>query len=78
MHAHLALTVGEAAQALRVRTATIRGLIKSGELPAFAIGTQRGTRISLRALDGFISAHTFNVPHVDMCGHSDHQKIPQL
>ena len=68
MHAHLALTVSEAAQALRVRNATLRGFIASGELPAFKVGPQRGTRISLRALEGFIAERTFNVSCVDTCG----------
>jgi excisionase family DNA binding protein len=68
MHAHLALTVSEAAQALRVRNATLRGFIQSGELPAFKVGPQRGTRISIRALDAFIAERTFNVCRVDTCG----------
>ena len=73
MHAHLALTVSQAAQALRVRNADLRGFIKSGELPAFKVGPQRGTRVSLRALDAFIAERTFNAPHVDTCGHTEKQ-----
>jgi excisionase family DNA binding protein len=79
MHAHLALTVSEAAQALRVRNSTLRGFIASGELPAFKVGPQRGTRISLRALDAFIAERTFNVSHVDTCGQAEKQtNTPQL
>jgi excisionase family DNA binding protein len=79
MHAHLALTVSEAAQALRVRNATLRGFIASGELPAFKVGPQRGTRISIRALDAFIAKHTFNVSHVDTCRHIETpQNTPQV
>jgi 6-phosphogluconate dehydrogenase len=51
----------------------------SGELPAFKVGPQRGTRISLRALDAFIADRTFNVSHVDTCGHTEKQtNTPQL
>jgi len=79
MHAHLALTVSEAAQALRVRNATLRGFIASGELPAFKVGPQRGTRVSIRALDAFIAERTFNVCHVDTCGQAAKQtNTPQL
>jgi excisionase family DNA binding protein len=79
MHAHLALTVSEAAQALRVRNATLRGFIASGELPAFRVGPQRGTRISIRALDAFIAKHTFNVSRVDTCGQIETpQNTPQV
>ena len=77
MHAHLALTVSEAAQALRVRNSMLRSLIKAGELPAFKVGPQRGTRISIRALDAFIAEHTFNVSHVDTCGQTEKQTTPQ-
>ena len=79
MHAHLAFSVTEAARALRVGNATVRGFIASGELPAFKVGPQRGTRISLRALDAFIADRTFNVCHVDTCGHSEKQQnTPQI
>ena len=77
MHAHLALTVSEAAQALRVRNSMLRSLIKAGELPAFKVGPQRGTRVSLRALEGFIAERTFNVSHVDTCGQTEKQTTPQ-
>jgi len=79
MHAHLALTVSEAAQALRVRNSRLRGFIASGELPAFKVGPQRGTRVSIRALDAFIAEHTFNVSRVDTCGHIEKQtNTPQI
>ena len=68
MHAHLAFSVTEAARALRVGNATVRGLIARGELPAFKVGPQRGTRVSLRAIEGFIAERTFNVSRVDTCG----------
>ena len=68
MHAHLAFSVTEAARALRVGNATVRGLIARGELPAFKVGPQRGTRVSLRAIEGFIAERTFNVLRVDTCG----------
>ena len=78
MHAHLALTVSEAAQALRVGNTTLRSFIASGELPAFHVGPQRGTRISLRALNAFIAERTFNAPHVDTCGQTQQTNTPQL
>jgi excisionase family DNA binding protein len=79
MHAHLAFSVTEAARALRVGNATVRGLIARGELPAFRVGPQRGTRVSLRALEGFIAERTFNDPCVDTCGHSEKQQnTPQI
>jgi excisionase family DNA binding protein len=79
MHAHLALTVSEAAQALRVRNSMLRSLIKAGELAAFKVGPQRGTRISIRALDAFIAKHTFNVSRVDTCGQIETpQNTPQV
>jgi excisionase family DNA binding protein len=68
MHAHLALTVSEAAQALRVRNSTLRGFIASGELPAFKVGPQRGIRISVRAVHAFMDKQIFNAPRVDTCG----------
>jgi hypothetical protein len=45
---------------LKVRNSVVRGWITSGELPAFMIGPQRGTRISVRAVENFIAARTFN------------------
>jgi excisionase family DNA binding protein len=79
MHAHLALTVSEAARTLRVGNTTLRSFIASGELPAFHVGPQRGTRISLRALNAFIAERTFNVSSVDRCGHIEKQtNTPQL
>jgi excisionase family DNA binding protein len=79
MHAHLALTVSEAAQALRVRNSRLRGLIKSGKLPAFRVGPQRGIRISVRAVHAFMEKEIFNAPHVDTCGHSEKQQnTPQV
>jgi len=79
MHAHLALTVGETAKALRCGRAAVRGFITRGELPAFSVGPQRGTRISLRAIDTFIAERTFNTCHVDTCGQVEKQtNTPQL
>lgn len=78
MHAHLALTVSEAAQALRVGHVTLRGFIARGELPAFKVGPQRGTRVSLRALEAFIAERTFTVSHVDTCGQIEKQQNTPL
>jgi excisionase family DNA binding protein len=69
MHAHLAFTPAEAAAALRVRNSRLRTLIKSGKLPAFRVGPQRGIRISVRAVHAFMEKEIFNAPLVDTCGH---------
>jgi excisionase family DNA binding protein len=60
MNAPLAMTVTEAAKALRMRRSRLEEAIRSGELPAFSVGPQRGTRISMRALERFIEQRTFN------------------
>jgi excisionase family DNA binding protein len=60
MNARLAMTVSEVARTLKVRNSVVRGWIDSGELPAFMVGPQRGTRISVRAVENFIAARTFN------------------
>jgi excisionase family DNA binding protein len=49
MHATLALTVPQVARSLGVGERAVYRWIKSGELPAFNIGPNRGTRISTRA-----------------------------
>ncbi len=54
------MTVTEAAKALRMRRSRLEEAIRSGELPAFSVGPQRGTRISMRALERFIEQRTFN------------------
>jgi excisionase family DNA binding protein len=60
MNARLAMTVSEVARALKVRNRVVRDWIATGELPAFMIGPQRGTRISVRAVENLIAARTFN------------------
>jgi excisionase family DNA binding protein len=60
MNAPIAMTVTEAAKALRMRRSRLEEAIRSGELPAFSVGPQRGTRISMRALERFIEQRTFN------------------
>jgi excisionase family DNA binding protein len=60
MNPQLAMTVSEVARSLKVADRVVRGWIASGELPAFMIGPQRGTRISVRAVEKFIAARTFN------------------
>ena len=60
MNPQLAMTVREVARSLKVSDRVVRGWIASGELPAFMIGPQRGTRISVRAVENFIAARTFN------------------
>lgn len=60
MNGQLAMTVREAAQAIQVSREKIRALIRSGELAAFSVGPKRGTRISVRALEKFMAARTFN------------------
>lgn len=72
MHAHLAMTVSQVARALHVGECRVRRWIKDGELPAFSIGEREGTRISVRALENFIEARTFNVVHADRCRQTDH------
>jgi excisionase family DNA binding protein len=67
MHAHLAMTVSQVARALHVGERRVRRWIKDGELPAFSIGEREGTRISVRAVENFIQARTFNVVTADRC-----------
>jgi excisionase family DNA binding protein len=50
----LVLTVTEAAKAVRCRRTVLENFIRSGELTAFSVGGQRGTRISHRALEAFM------------------------
>lgn len=50
----LVLTVTEAAKAVRCRRTVLEQFIRSGELTAFSVGGQRGTRISQRALEAFM------------------------
>ena len=50
----LVLTIREAAKAIRCRRAVLEQFIRSGELTAFSVGGQRGTRISQRALEAFM------------------------
>jgi excisionase family DNA binding protein len=51
----LVLTVTEAAKAVRCRRTVLENFIRSGELTAFSVGGQRGTRISHRALEAFMT-----------------------
>jgi excisionase family DNA binding protein len=67
MHAHLALTVTQTARALQVGERRVRGWIKDGELPAFSIGPREGTRISMRAVENFMAARTFNALDANRC-----------
>jgi excisionase family DNA binding protein len=67
MHAHLALTVKQTARALQVGERRVRGWIKAGELPAFNIGPHKGTRISVRAVENFMAARTFNAVDANRC-----------
>jgi excisionase family DNA binding protein len=48
------LTVTEAAKAVRCRRTVLEEFIRTGELTAFSVGGQRGTRISHRALEAFM------------------------
>ena len=48
------LTVTEAAKAVRCRRIVLEEFIRTGELTAFSVGGQRGTRISQRALEAFM------------------------
>jgi excisionase family DNA binding protein len=50
----LVLTVTEAAKAVRCRRTVLENYIRTGELAAFSVGGQRGTRISYRALEAFM------------------------
>ena len=50
----LVLTVTEAAKAVRCRRTVLEQFIRTGELTAFSVGGQRGTRISHRALEAFM------------------------
>ena len=50
----LVLTIREAAKAIRCRRTVLEQFIRSGELTAFSVGGQRGTRISHRALEAFM------------------------
>jgi excisionase family DNA binding protein len=50
----LVLTITEAAKAIRCRRTVLEQFIRTGELTAFSVGGQRGTRISRRALEAFM------------------------
>jgi excisionase family DNA binding protein len=50
----IVLSITEAAKALRCRRTVLEQFIRSGELTAFNVGGQRGTRISYRALEAFM------------------------
>jgi excisionase family DNA binding protein len=51
----IVLSITEAAKALRCRRTVLEQFIRSGELTAFSVGGQRGTRISHRALEAFMT-----------------------
>jgi excisionase family DNA binding protein len=67
MHAHLALTVKQVARGMGVGERAVRGWIARGELPAFNIGPNKGTRISVRAVENFMQARTFNAVDAHRC-----------
>jgi excisionase family DNA binding protein len=67
MHAHLALTVKQVARGMGVGERAVRGWIARGELPAFNIGPNKGTRISVRAVENFMQARTFNAADANRC-----------
>jgi len=60
MHAHLALTVKQVARGMGVGERRVRAWIDAGELPAFSIGPNKGTRISVRAVEKFMADRNFN------------------
>jgi hypothetical protein len=45
----------------------VRGWIARGELPAFNIGPNKGTRISVRAVENFMQQRTFNAVDANRC-----------
>jgi excisionase family DNA binding protein len=67
MHAHLALTVKQVARGMGVGERAVRGWIARGELPAFNIGPNKGTRISVRAVENFMQQRTFNAVDANRC-----------
>jgi excisionase family DNA binding protein len=67
MHAHLALTVKQVARGMGVGERAVRGWIARGELAAFNIGPHKGTRISVRAVENFMAARTFNAADANRC-----------
>lgn len=50
------LTVADAAELLRVTPAEVLEVVRSGELPAIAVGSARSWRIERSALEGYIDA----------------------
>lgn len=54
------LTIQEAAELLKVSEATLRGLIKGGEVRAIRFG--REWRIAVKDLEAFLNAHATREP----------------
>jgi excisionase family DNA binding protein len=52
------MTVSEAAKVLRVRRAVLDELIRNGRVKAFSVGSKRGTRITMKAIEEFIEKNT--------------------
>jgi excisionase family DNA binding protein len=75
MHAHLALTVKQVARGMGVGERAVRGWIARGELPAFNIGPNKGTRISVRAVENFMAARTFNAVDAHRCQQTHKQSL---
>jgi excisionase family DNA binding protein len=50
------LTVADAAELLRIAPTEVLAVIRSGELPAIAVGSARSWRIERAALEGYIDA----------------------
>lgn len=51
----LVVDVAEAARRLKVHPDTVYALIRTGRLPAKRLGKQRALRVSVRALEAFVS-----------------------
>jgi excisionase family DNA binding protein len=52
------MTVSEAAKILRIRRVVLEEMIRDGRVKAFSVGSKRGTRITMKALEDFIEANT--------------------
>jgi excisionase family DNA binding protein len=52
------MTVSEAATILPIRRVVLEEMIRKSRVKAFSVGSKRGTRITMKALEDFIEANT--------------------
>jgi excisionase family DNA binding protein len=58
MDAIRVMTVSEAAKILRIRRVVLEEMIRDGKVKAFSVGSKRGTRITMKAIEEFIEKNT--------------------